>query len=423
MADLYKTNAGLKELARRHPDNQLLSGRGPPGTHDVDLAMSVLNAVLAINNGPKSTVDLPIFEKSLCDGEGDRSSETIKLEGPIDVFILEGWSVGFGSLSADDLTKRYNEAAGSNQKRYFSEQSLESLSTINDHLSDFAMKVYPLISTVVQIEPTTYEYVFRWRLQQEHVMKAKNGGKGMTDEQVHAFVERYMPGYELWKEGIWADGAPWAGKGLRVFFGEEREVLRVVKPTASIETNGDSADNTARTSTAAPSGLSSASLPTSTTPSPLTPTKSLNTVDTQDSASITPATPSKPFDPSYSRKFLGGKSPLNPTYDQVPSLATLHQDSIILRCTSHLVFFPMQGPGGRLGVHPVNKKGRMPVGGEGYLSGGVELADFAVELFEVDRGVRVALAGEDGVVRVWRVGEEGVQGGGPEPGLVLKGKL
>lgn len=62
----------------------------------------------------------------------------------------------------------------------------------------------------------------------------------------------------------------------------------------------------------------------------------------------------------------------------------------------------------------------MVTGGEGYLSGGTELSDIAVEPFE--EGGRVALAGEDGVVRVWKVGSEGVLGAGPEPDIILKGE-
>ena len=40
---------------------------------------------------------------------------------------------------------------------------------------------------LAQIKPPDefpYAYIYKWRLQQEHHMKAKNGGKGMTDEQV-----------------------------------------------------------------------------------------------------------------------------------------------------------------------------------------------------------------------------------------------
>jgi hypothetical protein len=130
-----------------------------------------------------------------------------------------------------------------------------------------------------------------------------------------------------------------------------------------------------------------------------------------------PQTSSERYNPGWSRKFLAGKTPLIPTYDAVPPLSSLHQDSIIFRINPRLAFFPVQGPGGRLGVHPLKKKGRMVNGGEGYLSGGVEIADFDIEPF----GNRVAIAGEDGLVRIWTVGEDGIQGVGPEAEQVLKG--
>jgi hypothetical protein len=134
-------------------------------------------------------------------------------------------------------------------------------------------------------------------------------------------------------------------------------------------------------------------------------------------SSKAPQTSSELYNPSWSRKFLAGKTPLIPTYDAVPPLSSLHQDSVIFKINAHLAFFPVQGPGGRLGVHPLKKKGRMVNGGEGYLSGGVEIADFDIEPF----GNRIAIAGEDGLVRIWTVGEDGIQGVGPEAEQVLKG--
>lgn len=232
--DLYRTNAGLKELATNHPDVKLLHGRGQPGTHDIDLATSVLRNVSQINESRKP-VRLPIFDKSLCGGEGDRSQETVLVEGPLDVFILEGWSMGFQPLSKEDLEKAYNTSTSTSatpttpagQTAYFTEHPLKSLTTVNEYLSAIAAAIYPFFTVFVQIEPTTYQDVFKWRLQQEHAMKAANGGRGMTDEQVDAFVKRYMPGYELWKEGIWTAGSPWEGKGLQLFYGSDREVTKV----------------------------------------------------------------------------------------------------------------------------------------------------------------------------------------------------
>jgi pantothenate kinase-related protein Tda10 len=233
--DLYHTNAGLKKLAARHPEVKLLHGRGQPGTHEIDLATSVLEAVSRINESGVS-VDLPIFDKSLYGGEGDRSQESVLVEGPLDVFILEGWSMGFQPLSAHDLERAYKTSTSTSSTPivaasdsvYFAEHSLSSLHVVNDYLSTFATAVYPFFNVFVQIEPTTYQSVFMWRLEQEHAMKAANGGRGMTDEEVRAFVKRYMPGYELWKEGIWNDeSSPWRGRGLRLFYDPDRKVTTV----------------------------------------------------------------------------------------------------------------------------------------------------------------------------------------------------
>lgn len=37
------------------------------------------------------------------------------------------------------------------------------------------------------VESHPYDYIYKWRLQQEHNMKTANEGKGMTDEQVEKY--------------------------------------------------------------------------------------------------------------------------------------------------------------------------------------------------------------------------------------------
>ncbi|WVR06142.1 hypothetical protein IAU60_003172 [Kwoniella sp. DSM 27419] len=223
--DLYHTNSALRRLAAAHPDVRLLAGRGQPGTHDLDLAVETLAAV-SRNQG----VHLPVFDKSLCEGQGDRAAQTVRIDGPLDVFILEGWSMGFAPLSEDQLEQAYatqeptTTTPTSPGAPYFTQHSLDSLKVVNGYLEAVAKAIYPWFTVFVQIEPTTYQDVFKWRLQQEHAMKKANGGRGMTDEQVDGFVQRYMPGYELWKEGIWED-TPWKGKGLKLVYGSDREVV------------------------------------------------------------------------------------------------------------------------------------------------------------------------------------------------------
>lgn len=40
------------------------------------------------------------------------------------------------------------------------------------------------MAQIKPVETHPYDYIYKWRLQQEHDMKSRNGGKGMSDEQV-----------------------------------------------------------------------------------------------------------------------------------------------------------------------------------------------------------------------------------------------
>ena len=231
--DLYLPYAGLVDLSTRHPDNKLLAGRGLPGTHDLDLARSTLNSVLECNRD-KRPLELPIFDKSQNGGKGDRSSSTVSVETPIDVFILEGWSMGFQPLGRDLITRRYQQASSSRETSdpdhlvpAFLSHSLQSLLQVDEYLAAASKVLYPPFSLLIQIRPESYTYVYDWRRQQEHHMIAARG-TGMSDEEVDAFVGRYMPGYELWSECTEGEmGSRWKGNSLTLMYGKNREVLSV----------------------------------------------------------------------------------------------------------------------------------------------------------------------------------------------------
>ena len=101
--DLYLPHAGLVSLAKAHPDNKLLAGRGLPGTHDIPLGTSLLEKLKQIN-ATKESLRLPFFEKSLYDGEGDRVEEP-----PLDIILFEGWFVGFCPIEEQEINRRYDE--------------------------------------------------------------------------------------------------------------------------------------------------------------------------------------------------------------------------------------------------------------------------------------------------------------------------
>ena len=104
--DLYKTYADRQQLQKADPR---LIWRGPPGTHDIDLGIAVLDKLrgsptrhLAAVDNPKSdalkpdlinkNIEIPRFDKSAYGGAGDRSQPEIISSA--DIVLFEGWFVG-----------------------------------------------------------------------------------------------------------------------------------------------------------------------------------------------------------------------------------------------------------------------------------------------------------------------------------------
>lgn len=172
--DLYLPHTELTQLAKDNPDNKLLHGRGQPGTHDVPLGHQCLEALADIN-GSRGSVDLPVYDKSKFSGKGDRSSEVIKVEGPLDIIIFEGWANGFYSISEEKLREMYKQAAADPkafaQERYgyeapfFLSHDVKSLLQVNDKLKEYEEKMWKYIDCFIQLRPQSMSYVWKWRLE------------------------------------------------------------------------------------------------------------------------------------------------------------------------------------------------------------------------------------------------------------------
>jgi len=93
---------------------------------------------------------------------------------------------------------------------------------------DFFVQIKPKPS---QDFPSQYSIIYQWRLEQEHNMKATNGGRGMSDENVKAFVDRYIPGYVFFGD-IPAPSfgkSLMIGRGLRLLIDEKRHLVGLEK--------------------------------------------------------------------------------------------------------------------------------------------------------------------------------------------------
>ncbi|KAF5348703.1 hypothetical protein D9758_006779 [Tetrapyrgos nigripes] len=257
--DLYLPHDGLKDLAETHPQNPLWRGRGQPGTHDVALGMELLKS---LKSGVKE-VEIPRFEKSLFNGEGDRlplDGSGVVVKPPLDVIIMEGWCNGFYPISREELEKRWNGVWKDVKDSLKMDDGIvgtrENVEEVNDALFSY-VDLWSFFDVFVQIKPdssetsTPYPIVYKWRLEQEHGMKARNGGKGMTDAAVKLFVDRYIPGYVFFGDGIsqgYVGGKSeptgdrstggtvpqsepasphWLGKSIRLVIDEQREVVEI----------------------------------------------------------------------------------------------------------------------------------------------------------------------------------------------------
>lgn len=162
--------------------NPLLEWRGLPGTHDLLLGTKTLQK---LRDG--QDVLLPRYDKSLNDGRGDQCPQSQwESCSAVDLVLFEGWCLGF---RPSDLTVAESQLTEWNCK-------VEHLLQINDNLSKY-QDWHTFLDAFVLIKPNDINNVFEWKYQQEETLK-KEKGKGLTREQVTAFVLRFMPCYYLY---------------------------------------------------------------------------------------------------------------------------------------------------------------------------------------------------------------------------------
>jgi len=176
--DFYLTRAEQIKLAAQHAGNVYLSQRGYPGTHDIPLGALVLRQLKAINRS-RQPVALPRYDKSLCDGEGDRLPESSwpVIEAPLDFVLLEGWCVGFTPVPEAGIQDIY-------------------LTEINRLLEKYRAW-YEFFDAFVQMQVKNIDWVIDWRIEAEEKVRAA-GKSAMAPERIRAYIERFLPAYRLY---------------------------------------------------------------------------------------------------------------------------------------------------------------------------------------------------------------------------------
>lgn len=173
--DFYLTRSERQSLAEKvHP---LLATRGVPGTHDIGLC---LNTFAAVRH--PGTVLLPRFDKS--SDERCPRSQWSKVDGPVDLFILEGWCLGADPQPDDRLETPANALEEDEDRagvwRRFVNDTLVVGGGYHTLGSAFEFRVFLAVPDMAA--------VVRWRTQQEQSLPVS---KRMAPGELSRFVAHY----------------------------------------------------------------------------------------------------------------------------------------------------------------------------------------------------------------------------------------
>lgn len=173
--DLYLERSARLALAREvHP---LCATRGPPGTHDVKLGLSVLSAFKA-----GRPVALPAFDKAL----DDRApvSTWRRVEARCDLVVLEGWCVGARPQPEGDLDRPVNALERDEDPHGVWRRRANAL------LGGPYQTLFAVFDALAFLQAPGFEVVRRWRGEQEAELRRRTG-RGMTEPELDRFVQLY----------------------------------------------------------------------------------------------------------------------------------------------------------------------------------------------------------------------------------------
>lgn len=181
--DIYKTRAERLRLANEiHP---LLLTRGVPGTHDVDLGISLLDALATAD--AKTVTWIPCFDKS---GDDRRPKDDwLSFQGPADVIVFEGWCVGAHAQPESELGLAVNELESTEDRdgiwrRY-----------VNTQLATRYAGLFARIDKLIMLKVPGMQSVHEWRGVQEAKLAATTvpgcPHQIMDDAELRRFIMHY----------------------------------------------------------------------------------------------------------------------------------------------------------------------------------------------------------------------------------------
>ena len=166
--DFYLPSDEMVLAIKNNPWNV---SRGFPGSHSVNLMYEKL-----LNWKINGNLNVPVFDKSLRNGLGDRSHW--RSDEP-DLLIIEGWFLGIEPLSIDVNEQIMNSSVFSTQENSYRIK-------IQKNLKKY-LEVWNLVDNIWHLKPLKFEYMNIWKSNQEKEMFLKKG-TALQDQNLNNFL-------------------------------------------------------------------------------------------------------------------------------------------------------------------------------------------------------------------------------------------
>lgn len=174
--DLYLSKEERERLGEEiHP---LFRTRGVPGTHAPGLGIDIIENVLA-----GRSFDIPVFDKA----SDDRTDTVRRVEGPVDVLLIEGWCVGATPQADEELLDPVNDL-----------ERIEDPEGIWRAVSNLWLrgeyaKFFAQLDMLVMLKVEDFGAVITNRQLQEKKLAAKDpdGPALMSDKELQRFCQHY----------------------------------------------------------------------------------------------------------------------------------------------------------------------------------------------------------------------------------------
>ena len=166
--DFYLPSEEMELAIKNNPWNV---SRGFPGSHSTDLMKEKL-----LKWKTDGKLSVPVFDKSLRNGLGDRSHW--RKEAP-DLLIIEGWFLGVKPLSIDsDNFNKFSPPLSSCESTY--------RDNIQKNLCHY-LDIWNLVDQIWHLKPLKFEYMNKWKSYQEKNMQLKRGSS-LKDNNLRNFL-------------------------------------------------------------------------------------------------------------------------------------------------------------------------------------------------------------------------------------------